>query len=92
MHPTSCQKLWGNQAHCGNAPRWFPILVLFDERTERIASCMVNLKICDVHRQILVPADFITDDGWVRIVLNLERAHVGLPIRDKTALEFEVVT
>ena len=91
MHPDFCQKLWGT-AYCKNAPRWFPVLVLLNERAERIATCMVNLKICDVHRRILAPTDFITDDGWERIVLNLDRAQAGFPIRDKTTFTFEAIT
>ena len=91
MHPDFCQKLWGT-AYCKNAPRWFPVLVLLNERAERIATCMVNLKICDVHRRILAPTDFIPDAGGERSVLNRARAHAGFPIRDKTTLTFEVLS
>lgn len=86
-----CQRKWEDGKQCTEPPRHFPVLILHNEREELIARCLLNLPVCELHRQILTVECFVSDTGWAQIVAAMRRSNREAPVRAYAYLEFEAM-
>lgn len=80
--PTCCR------LGCEHPATWQPILILCHPNGEDTCPAILWLGVCAICRPSLGVEDFISDEGWARIVEGMVAAGAAAPSRERTRLDW----
>lgn len=78
---------------CAGPSAFLPVLGLRSSTTDHeIMAKIPNRPVCNLHRELLTTKDFLSDEGWVKIVRHMKEAGKPAPSKNLVRLAWEEIT
>jgi hypothetical protein len=89
---SACARLNVDGSACLNPGVWQPMFLLYAPGAHSgcaPARVLLGLRICEMHKQVSMLSDFLSEEGWVRIQIGFRKANRIEPDRARTQLAWQ---